>query len=71
MRVSRRESPVLQYIAQGYTNRQIADILCLSFRTLNTDQANLMQKLDVHYTAGLVRRAITSGLVKLDSQTLR
>jgi two-component system response regulator NreC len=63
--LTEREIQILQFIAQGLTNRQIADHLCLSFRTVNTHRANLMQKLDIHDTAGLVRHAITTGLVKL------
>jgi NarL family two-component system response regulator LiaR len=62
--LTKRELEVLQYIAQGYTNRQIAEALFLSFRTVNTHRANLMQKLNIHDTAGLVRHAITLGLVK-------
>jgi DNA-binding NarL/FixJ family response regulator len=62
--LTKRETEILQYIAEGYTNRQIADKLFLSFRTVNTHRANLMQKLDIHDTAGLVRHAITLGLVK-------
>ena len=62
-----RETEVLQYIARGYTNREIADALCLSFRTINTHRANLMQKLDIHDTAGLVRHAITTGIVKAET----
>lgn len=66
-KLTERETEVLQYIAQGYTNRQIADTLNLSFRTVNTHRANIMQKLDIHDTAGLVRHAITLGLVKAES----
>jgi len=58
---------VLQYIAKGYTNRQIAEALFLSFRTVNTHRANLMQKLNIHDTAGLVRHAINLGLIKSGS----
>jgi DNA-binding NarL/FixJ family response regulator len=65
--LTKRELEVLQYIAQGYTNRQIADALFLSFRTVNTHRANLMQKLNIHDTAGLVRHAINTGLVKSGS----
>ena len=65
--LTERETEVLQYIARGYTNRQIADELCLSFRTINTHRANLMQKLDIHDTAGLVRYAIAAGILKPDS----
>src|SRR5512140_3496876 len=65
--LTEREVEVLRFIAQGLTNRQIADQLCLSFRTVNTHRANLMQKLDIHETAGLVRYAINAGLIKLES----
>lgn len=64
--LTRRETEVLKYIAMGYTNRQIAEALFLSFRTVNTHRANLMQKLDIHDTAGLVRHAISLGLLPDD-----
>jgi two-component system, NarL family, response regulator NreC len=64
--LTEREIEILQFIAQGFTNRQIADRLSLSFRTVNTHRANLMQKLDIHETAGLVRYAINAGLIKLE-----
>ncbi len=64
--LTRRETEVLRYIAMGYTNRQIAETLFLSFRTVNTHRANLMQKLDIHDTAGLVRYAMTLGLLPSD-----
>jgi two-component system response regulator NreC len=66
-KLTKREVEVLQYIAHGYTNRQIAEALFLSFRTVNTHRANLMQKLNIHDTAGLVRHAISLGLVKSGS----
>jgi len=62
--LTKRETEVLRYIAMGYTNRQIAEALFLSFRTVNTHRANLMQKLDIHDTAGLVRHAISLGLLR-------
>jgi len=62
--LTKRETEVLKYIALGQTNRQIAETLFLSFRTVNTHRANIMQKLDIHETAGLVRYAIGMGLVK-------
>lgn len=62
--LTKREAEVLKYIALGHTNREIADALFLSFRTVNTHRANIMQKLDIHETAGLVRYAIGIGLVK-------
>jgi two-component system response regulator NreC len=66
--LTKRELEVLQYIAEGYTNRQIAEKLFLSFRTVNTHRANIMQKLSIHDTAGLVRHAINLGIVKLNSE---
>lgn len=63
--LTNREVEVLQYIAQGYTNRKIAETLFLSIRTVNTHRTNLMQKLNIHDTARLVRYAIETGLVKL------
>lgn len=65
-KLTKREIEVLRYIAQGYTNRQIAEALFLSFRTINTHRSNLMQKLNIHDTAGLVRHAMSMGLIKSD-----
>jgi two-component system response regulator NreC len=66
-RLTKRETEVLGYIARGFTNRQIAKTLFLSFRTINTHRTNIMQKLDIHDTAGLVRHAISLGLLQPDS----
>lgn len=66
-RLTRRETEILGYIAKGLTNKQIAERLYLSFRTVNTHRTNIMQKLDIHDTAGLVRHAISLGLVQTDS----
>jgi two-component system, NarL family, response regulator NreC len=66
-KLTRRETEVLKYIAEGHTNRQIAEALFLSFRTVNTHRANIMQKLNIHDTAGLVRHAISLGLIKSES----
>jgi DNA-binding NarL/FixJ family response regulator len=60
-----RENEVLRRIAQGKTSRAIAAELLLSIRTVNTHRANLMQKLDIHEKAGLVRYAIQNGIVDL------
>ncbi len=65
--LTKRELEILQYIARGHTNREIADALFLSFRTVNTHRANIMQKLDIHDTAGLVRHALTLGLIEPQS----
>jgi two-component system response regulator NreC len=62
--LSPRELEILTYIARGFTNRKIAETLFLSVRTVNTHRTNIMQKLNIHDTAGLVRHALTLGLVK-------
>ncbi len=53
-----REKEVLRLIAAQYQNQQIADRLLISLSTVETHRYNLMQKLDVDSTAGLVREAI-------------
>lgn len=63
--LTKRELEVLRFIALGLTNREIAEKLFLSFRTVNTHRANIMQKLDIHDTAGLVRHAIATGIVDM------
>lgn len=61
--LTKRENEILHLIAQGFTNTQIADKLFLSVRTVDTHRTNLMQKLDIHDTASLVRYAIQTGLI--------
>lgn len=61
--LSSRECQVLALIAQGKSTREVALILGISPKTASSHRANLMKKLDVHETAGLVRYAIKSGLV--------
>ncbi len=64
--LTKRETEILCCIAQGLTNREIARKLFLSPSTVNTHRMNLMKKLNIHDTAGLVRYAIKSGLVKTE-----
>jgi two-component system response regulator NreC len=59
-----RELDVLQGIIQGYTNRQIADELKLSVRTVEGYRANLTEKLGLHNRADLVRYARGHGLLR-------
>lgn len=62
--LSPRERQVLQLIAEGNTTRQLAALLGISLKTAETHRTRLMEKLDVHETAGLVRYAIRRGLVQ-------
>ena len=59
-----REKEVLQLIAEGYTNSEMAHILKLSIKTIQTHRSHIMGKLDIHSIAGLTRHAIKIGLVK-------
>jgi DNA-binding NarL/FixJ family response regulator len=56
--LTKREREVLAFIAEGLNNQQIAEKLFISPRTVDTHRTNIMQKLDIHDTANLVRFAI-------------
>ena len=60
-----RERQVLQLIAESKTTKEVAVILGVSVKTAETHRAKVMDKLDIHTTAGLVRYAIRRGLVQL------
>ncbi len=62
-RLTNREREILQLIAEGYTSKEIANMLFISVKTVENHRANIMNKLDIHETAGLVRYAIRIGLV--------
>ena len=65
-RLSPRQREILQLIAEGHTTRQIADLLYLSAKTVETHRTRLMDDLDIHDIAGLVRYAIRIGLVSTE-----
>ena len=64
--LSARETEVLKLLAEGRTNAELADLLCLSVKTVMSHRANVMEKLGVHNRTDLVRFAIRAGLVGLD-----
>ncbi|MGA3288367.1 MAG: response regulator transcription factor [Bacteroidota bacterium] len=57
--LTKREREILQYIADGFNNLQIAEKLFISARTVETHRTNIMQKLDIHDAANLVRFALS------------
>jgi two-component system response regulator NreC len=61
-----REREVLQLIAEGYTNREVAKSLFISVKTVEAHRAHIMQKLNIHDVAKLVKYAIQKGLVDLN-----
>ena len=65
-RLTRRESEVLQLLAEGGTNNSIAQDLIVSVKTVEKHRASLMSKLDIHDLAGLVRFAVKHGMVSVD-----
>jgi DNA-binding NarL/FixJ family response regulator len=65
LQLTSREREVLQLIAEGQNTAEIAELLAISPHTASRHRANLMQKLDSHTQAGLVRKAIEQGLVVL------
>ncbi len=60
-----REREVLQLIAEGYTNREIADLLHLSIKTVQNHRSNIMRKLDLHDRGELIKYAIQQGIIHL------
>jgi len=59
-----RELQVLQLVAEGKTTKEVAALLGVSFKTAESHRTHIMEKLDIHETAGLVRYAIRRGLVQ-------
>jgi len=60
-----QERKVLQLIAEGHSNKEIADVLGLSANTVHVHRSAVMAKLDIHKQADLVRYAIREGIAKL------
>ena len=62
-RLTNREREILKLISEGYTSKQIAEMLFISVKTVDNHRANIMNKLGIHDTASLVRYAIRIGLI--------
>ncbi len=63
-RLTSREVEVLQLIAESAVNKQIADALGVSIKTVEKHRDNLMKKLDIHDAAGLTRYAMSAGVIE-------
>jgi NarL family two-component system response regulator LiaR len=63
--LSPREREVLQLIAEGYTNKQMAEILSISIKTVQAHRNNLMQKLDLHDRGELIKYAIQKKIIEI------
>jgi two-component system, NarL family, response regulator NreC len=62
--LSDRERQVLQLVAEGKTTKELATILGISAKTAESHRSNIMDKLDIHDVAGLVRYAIRTGIIQ-------
>jgi DNA-binding CsgD family transcriptional regulator len=58
-----REREILQLVGEGYSNQEIADLLILSVKTVQSHRAAVMQKLDLRDVTHLVRYAVRKGIV--------
>lgn len=63
--LSDREKEIVKLVACGYSNKEIADKLCLSIHTITTHRRNISTKLSIHSPAGLTIFAILHHLVEL------
>jgi len=61
--LTQREREILKLVAEGYRNKEIADLLCISVKTVEKHRANLMEKLDLHDAASLTALAAEKGLI--------
>ena len=61
--LTHREREVLKLVAEGKSNKEIAEFLTLSVKTVEKHRSNLMSKLDVHNASGLTAYAIEKGLI--------
>ena len=61
--LTQREREVLQLIAEGRSNKEVANTLGIGLKTVETHRANVMAKLDLHSVADLVRYAIRNGII--------
>lgn len=64
--LTERQREVLRLIAEGYSTKEIANTLGISAKTVETHRAQIMEKLDIYDTVGLVKFAIKTGLIKLE-----
>lgn len=63
--LSAREMEVIKFVAQGLSNKEIADTMCLSTHTVMSHRKNIARKLDIHSTAALTIYAVVNGIITL------
>jgi DNA-binding NarL/FixJ family response regulator len=65
-KLSDREKQVLKLVAEGHTHKEVADMLCISVKTVIAHQTHLGEKLGIHSRAGFMKFAIQKGIIKID-----
>lgn len=65
--LTNREREVLQLVAEGRTNREIAELLSISIKTVMVNRTNIMEKLGIHNRTSLVKYALRKGLISIDT----
>ncbi len=65
--LTNREREVLKLVAEARTSREIADLLCISVKTVLGHRTKIMEKLDIHNRTELVKYAIRKGLISVDT----
>lgn len=66
--LSSREMEVLQLVAEGHTNKDMAGLMGISIKTVEKHRHNVMEKLNIHDIAGLTRHAIENGIIECSVQ---
>lgn len=66
--LSKREMEVLRLVSHEYTNREIADLLFISFHTVISHRKNILDKIEAKNTAGMIRRAFELNFLALQNQ---
>jgi len=66
-KLTEREKQVLKLVAEGFTHKEIADMLNISAKTVIAHQTNIGEKLGIHNRAGLIKFAIQKGIIKIEA----
>ncbi|MDY6845127.1 MAG: LuxR C-terminal-related transcriptional regulator, partial [Thermodesulfobacteriota bacterium] len=64
--LTKREQEIFNLLTHGNSNRDVAEILCISVKTVENHRTNIMNKLEVHNIVELVKYASKIGLIDLD-----
>ena len=66
MELTSREREVLTLIAEGRSNKEVADLLDISVKTAMSHREHIMQKLDLHSRTDLIKFALQKGVIRVD-----